>query len=525
MNRWCVSREDLKQFQRLVWRAVQDGYILPQERDLFDPTDCTVGPSMYTVVEQYIKPMTQAAGNVSWALLAHPEGLQCDLFITHCWAEGIFEFVEKATRSWPHGAKAAYICFLSNPQNLDVSHLIQDPAESPFAKALEAAKHVLAIPNSKVSIYTRIWCVYEAFLAHTQGKFILTAKTVKHAFWLQVLRVSFVYLASVTASTWMGSLVSQELTEQFVLPPLILTVLFGIAHLFLCNHYSRFPCITRCVVYLIAISCGVVLGLRLNTPSEIELLAAVFLFFCTGALEADRLEGKEGAQQAANLRNNFTGHLADAECSDDADKRRICAELTNSGQEEAVEEAVAVLMHMNISTPELRSTMLRTGTLGDATSLSGSFMILGMSLFFLQPCAVCIDWYLLVNIFQIHWLCIMLALGILEFLFLSLLLLCYAIWCPDRWTFAVRSQAMWFLILPAEAMTSTLHPEIIANVVAVSIFILGPCILILAILGPARMSRVPIFGAALVRLIYGRAPWKTPCAKCTKPSGTSPRRQ
>lgn len=35
--------------------------------DPFDPKDYTFGPSMYTVTEQYIKPVTAAAGNVSWA--------------------------------------------------------------------------------------------------------------------------------------------------------------------------------------------------------------------------------------------------------------------------------------------------------------------------------------------------------------------------------------------------------------------------------------------------------------------------
>ena len=34
--------------------------------DPFDPKDYTFGPSMYTVTEQYIKPVTAAAGNVSW---------------------------------------------------------------------------------------------------------------------------------------------------------------------------------------------------------------------------------------------------------------------------------------------------------------------------------------------------------------------------------------------------------------------------------------------------------------------------
>ena len=95
----------------------------------------------------------QAAGNVSWALMKHPEGLPCDLFITHTWAEGIYEFVDKVEHSWPPGATGAYVCFLSNPQNLDISDLIQSPSESPFARVLENASSLLVVPNRVCSNY------------------------------------------------------------------------------------------------------------------------------------------------------------------------------------------------------------------------------------------------------------------------------------------------------------------------------------------------------------------------------------
>lgn len=67
------------------------------------------------------------------------------------------------------------MCFLFNPQNLDIGGLISSPRESPFAKALDAAWAMLVIPNLKGSIYQRIWCVYEAYLAYTWGKPIYTA--------------------------------------------------------------------------------------------------------------------------------------------------------------------------------------------------------------------------------------------------------------------------------------------------------------------------------------------------------------
>ncbi|CAJ1364009.1 unnamed protein product, partial [Effrenium voratum] len=58
-----------------------------------------------------------------------------------------------------------YCCLLGNPQNLDLSTWLDvPPAESPFARAMQCASHVLIIPNSTIGIYTRLWCVYEAYL-------------------------------------------------------------------------------------------------------------------------------------------------------------------------------------------------------------------------------------------------------------------------------------------------------------------------------------------------------------------------
>merc|ERR1712217_664856 len=102
---------------------------------------------MYQVNEQVIKPVTAdptlELPGVSWALACRDFGALCTLFVTHAWAEGVFEFEHKLRKSWPKdvfGAyrdAAAYICFLSNPQNLDISALLQEIETSPFNRALE----------------------------------------------------------------------------------------------------------------------------------------------------------------------------------------------------------------------------------------------------------------------------------------------------------------------------------------------------------------------------------------------------
>ena len=171
-EKWCVTRQGIDFFEAEVLRAFQAGEI-PYDPEHPNPHhfDPDIGPTMYAVCTHVIKPMTARYGGMSFALMLNPEGLLCDVFATHAWAEGVFEFLDKLKRGWPAECKHMYVCFLANPQNLDVSDLLDVPIElSPFAKALGAAKFVLVIPNRFLSIYTRLWCCYEAYLAYTMGK-------------------------------------------------------------------------------------------------------------------------------------------------------------------------------------------------------------------------------------------------------------------------------------------------------------------------------------------------------------------
>ena len=99
-------------------------------------------------------------------------GMPCDIFFTHCRSKGIYEFLDKAVASWPPEAKGGYICFLSNSQHADISQLL---GQDPFEAALAYSTFMVAVANASTIIYTRIWCVYEAFLALIHQKKIRTA--------------------------------------------------------------------------------------------------------------------------------------------------------------------------------------------------------------------------------------------------------------------------------------------------------------------------------------------------------------
>jgi len=178
--RWCVTFQDLQFLESEVREAIKDGQICACDFAT-NEEDCgreavLYGPSIYIVNESYIKPVTAAAGKMSWALLMNPEGLDADLFITHAWQEGIFEFCEKVLASWPTRAHHAWCCMLANPQNLDIGAMIQSPKVSPFAIALQQSKYMLVVPNRHTSVYTRLWCGYEAYLAFEGKKIIRTAR-------------------------------------------------------------------------------------------------------------------------------------------------------------------------------------------------------------------------------------------------------------------------------------------------------------------------------------------------------------
>ena len=101
---------------------------------------------MYLVNEFFIQPITKDHSHLpgmSYALLRNftRGGLRCVLFFSHAWAEGVYEFIRNALVAWPEELRGddcgAYICFLANPQNLDISKLVGSGVEaSPFYRVL-----------------------------------------------------------------------------------------------------------------------------------------------------------------------------------------------------------------------------------------------------------------------------------------------------------------------------------------------------------------------------------------------------
>eukprot|EP00439_Symbiodinium_sp_Y106_P085661 s72_g29.t1 len=130
-DRWCITRSEFYAFieeVRELWKLdkIPDGDV----PNAFH-SDPHHGPNLYQVNQHFVKPVTWAAGGMSYALMKHPAGLPCQVFLSHAWAEGLFELGDLVHRGWPRlqGIVNLYCCLLANPQNLNIEDLLSVPPE------------------------------------------------------------------------------------------------------------------------------------------------------------------------------------------------------------------------------------------------------------------------------------------------------------------------------------------------------------------------------------------------------------
>ena len=176
-ERWCITRAEFDEFVEEVffcWHANE----IPENPQHPNPLHWNAhhGPNLYDVNTHVVKPRTRAAGGMSYALMKHPNGLACEFFVSHSWHGGIFHLKRGVNRGWPqiHQRRNLYCCLLANPQNLDLDEFLGgDLTETAFALALQKASHLLVVPNPSVGVYSRLWCVYEAYLGVKWNKIYL----------------------------------------------------------------------------------------------------------------------------------------------------------------------------------------------------------------------------------------------------------------------------------------------------------------------------------------------------------------
>lgn len=182
-SRWGITLASLEDFVTIVKNKWQRGDLHNTggyDRAKFE--DATMGPNIYQVCEQVIKKETNDLNpslmlpGVSWALKSCLVGVKISVFVSHAWAEGIFELHRLLKQAWRNGGfrqnEGAYICCLSNPQNLDIRTLLTSIHTSPFNIALQNMPRngkVIMIATQNAPIHMRLWCVFEAHIAMENG--------------------------------------------------------------------------------------------------------------------------------------------------------------------------------------------------------------------------------------------------------------------------------------------------------------------------------------------------------------------
>eukprot|EP00928_Gymnodinium_smaydae_P094581 TRINITY_DN7962_c0_g8_i1.p1 TRINITY_DN7962_c0_g8~~TRINITY_DN7962_c0_g8_i1.p1 ORF type:complete len:607 (+),score=57.46 TRINITY_DN7962_c0_g8_i1:104-1822(+) len=384
-DQWGVSKQDMRSFFQAVRKAVETRSIVPSGLDNFDVDDAKFGPSIYTVNEQFIKPVTMAAGGMSWSLMLNPHGSRpCDLFITHAWMEGAYEFLDKVMSSWPPSARCAWCCMLAIPQNLRISEFISCPSRSPFAVALRSSKCVLVVPNRHESVYTRMWCTYEAYLAHKWDKVILTAgsSVVDDMFSALVLIACGMALGLLSSLAWPLYMSSPYLADCYMVDALSLAMLlilstcatpgrqfvncFGffasthlIGILYNLHHAGYKPTCDS-----LAQPLGYTRWSMKTSPLTDVDERLIFQWFCLQVVifvnfviffsvaEMDRVRSKHARREANQLRRGYTGSILEAACSNSSDALNILADVgSDIGQ---VDKTIQVLIDSGMSTRRLR---------------------------------------------------------------------------------------------------------------------------------------------------------------------------
>eukprot|EP00443_Scrippsiella_acuminata_P130738 CAMPEP_0115603064 /NCGR_PEP_ID=MMETSP0272-20121206/16230_1 /TAXON_ID=71861 /ORGANISM="Scrippsiella trochoidea, Strain CCMP3099" /LENGTH=570 /DNA_ID=CAMNT_0003038565 /DNA_START=48 /DNA_END=1760 /DNA_ORIENTATION=- len=503
---WCVTKLDLIRLRLEVRQALQEGLILPTDRDTFDPADFTHGPTLYTVNEQFIKPTTASAGNMSWALMRNPKGLKCDLFITHAWQEGIFELLDKIISSWPAGVSHAWCCMLANPQNLDISDLIKNPRTSPFAKALESAKYMLVVPNRHESIYNRLWCSYEAFLAYEWNKVIFTASMPA---WPGFLKALPLVLCCAALGFGLGmlwsphavNLVSELLT--FSLYPLVLMVVLAsnarIHHAcdllgsFLAAHYAGLLLHFWESSHLFGCEGAGLTAWETWRSSVLVYACSMTAFFIFS--EYDRVQHAICAQEADNLR--YEGSVIDARCTDPNDALHIRAEIGSRDRD--VNSAIRTLLRAGMSSHELRQAVNAGVDVKQFSDVNVAFMVL--------TCIRVANTTILshkggvlpgLQVVYIAFVCIILAIFFFSrldgraFCALAMARVSLAL----DWPSYMIAQALW--------RADVVEVPVMLQIQVTAAIVTLACVAVPSTLGIHRVARIPICGRFIAQLLVSR---------------------
>ncbi|CAK9080238.1 unnamed protein product [Durusdinium trenchii] len=392
-DRWCVTKADLRYLRRQVTEAIQEGQLpsscmandslasSDSEESEESADERKFGPSIYEVTEKYIKPVTADAGKMSWALMQNPEGLDCHLFVSHAWQEGIFEFLSKVLTSWPSGAHNAWCCMLANPQHLNIGSMLQSPKTSPFALALQASRYVLVVPNRHQSVYCRLWCGYEAYVASENEKIIQIAAA---PCWISKSWAFIRAMVPILLGVFIG-LLAPSPSWHIKATVALMGALATLISAYTANRWRLLANHVGLVASTYLESLGEPFGLTGASPvmwqqamHRVTWASAISYFLMA---ELDRVHSLQIEQEGRQLRRRYKGSIQFATCSQQTDQNHIWDEI--GGKVSDVDTAIHVLISAGVSSPSLRMAAKRGVKIEGAghAEVAVAFVVLGPLLF------------------------------------------------------------------------------------------------------------------------------------------------
>eukprot|EP00913_Durusdinium_trenchii_P024701 g23187.t1 len=269
-DRWCVTKMDLRHLRLEVLRWLQDGEIQsnPDTEDSDD--EDKYGPSIYS------------HEHVSLHLAAPVD------------SEG---------------------------------SMLQSPKTSPFALALEASRLVLVVSNRRKSVYCRLWCGYEAYVASEKSKVIQIAKPLQIRSMCWTFGLALLPLAGGLIFGGLGRWQNWDLRLGVIFIALALLASANTHHVM--RQASNY-------MGLAVSACLAVSWIPLPTvrfiwvlPPAVRVIYNVLLWLCVLAFfllaEVDRARSEDIACEGQKLRKGYRGSICQASCLS-SPALRACAE-------------------------------------------------------------------------------------------------------------------------------------------------------------------------------------------------------
>lgn len=407
---------------------------------------------------------------------------------------------------------------LSNPQNLDIRDLCAEPQKSPFAQCLRVSKHMLVVPNQTCSVYSRIWCAYEAFLAVQLNKNITTAELPVPGLWRRMFEgVATFCLAFAVAIVMQaqGCAIAEyyeEVSSVWMLCILTVYILDGHVGSEKAVRYS----LTLAFLasgYDFAIACadfdGFLSHVYKGFPNCRNMLWRCFitsqwfalLLFVPCCFLADSVWLKSRMEHAMQLSKGFTT-VVDARASVQFDKHQILEEINRHGGPEVVDRAVRVLMRCGSSSPNLRRLAdqeidtMRAGVYSLGSVVWVSLIFAWNPLYWLYTSTKGLATIILAITESMTWI------G------------CCFVMTGERRAFAACVADMFLLrtfmlAFPLEVVLDIIKSDVCAISIYFDLarFLMFPLVLALTFVGPVNALRIPGVGWHLTQLVVTGGTW------------------